>query len=472
MSLGYALCDMVVFALFSRLLTKEDFGYYAVVCAVLVIVQSLSDAGIGASVIQKKEPSQEYIHTAFTLSFIVGFVSFLLVLVFSHPIALLLAGEEIARPIAIASVLALLYSVNSVAGALLLKELHFMKLGLLKIAAYIVGGVVGLVMAAHGAGVYSLVTFLIIQWSLQTLFVFAVTGYHPRFLLRKKDVKGQIFFSGWLTLGIIVKNLAWQFDKLVLSRWLSVASLGAYNRPSGFIGSFSNQTLGIMDTTIFPILSGIQDQKDKMRRAFARAIKLTNNFSILFSLFFFFNAELIINVFFGDQWLHLVPVMRVVSLFLVFNVGNRLCDCFLRSMGLVRQFFYIRVISFVITVVFLFIGVKADILGVAFAMLSVTATTCLIKLVYVGRKLAISFSRLALQIGRSWASSLPMLLMGIPFALFVEKSWLNCSLFALLSIGVTLLLFLRYPSFVGKEYKETLFPRMERFFKRSSSPQA
>lgn len=68
-------------------------------------------------------------------------------------------------------------------------------------------------------------------------------------------------FGGWLTLSVVFRNFANQADKLLMSKFLSVASLGAYNRPKEFIDTISTKLNGIFDTALFPILSGIQDQK-------------------------------------------------------------------------------------------------------------------------------------------------------------------------------------------------------------------
>ena len=64
--------EIVAFSIMSRLLTQEDFGYYAAITAVTVVFASFSETGIGAAIIQRKEINQRYIDNAFTLSFIFG----------------------------------------------------------------------------------------------------------------------------------------------------------------------------------------------------------------------------------------------------------------------------------------------------------------------------------------------------------------------------------------------------------------
>ena len=46
--------EILVFAIMSRLLSKEDFGYFAALTGIMTICTSITEAGHGASIIQKK----------------------------------------------------------------------------------------------------------------------------------------------------------------------------------------------------------------------------------------------------------------------------------------------------------------------------------------------------------------------------------------------------------------------------------
>ena len=46
--------ELIFFAVMSRLLTKADFGYFAALSGIMAIFMSISEAGLGSSVIQKK----------------------------------------------------------------------------------------------------------------------------------------------------------------------------------------------------------------------------------------------------------------------------------------------------------------------------------------------------------------------------------------------------------------------------------
>ena len=75
--------EIVSFSIMSRLLTKEDFGYYFAIVAISAIFAVLADSGIGSSIVQRKHLDDSYVNAAFSLSFLFGLTAFFLLLLFS-----------------------------------------------------------------------------------------------------------------------------------------------------------------------------------------------------------------------------------------------------------------------------------------------------------------------------------------------------------------------------------------------------
>lgn len=71
-TLVMGIMEIVVFSIMSRLLSKEDFGLFAAISAITIVFGSLSEAGIGSALIQKKNADKAYVNTSFTVSFISG----------------------------------------------------------------------------------------------------------------------------------------------------------------------------------------------------------------------------------------------------------------------------------------------------------------------------------------------------------------------------------------------------------------
>ena len=73
--------EVASFSIMSRLLTQEDFGYYAAITAITAVFASFSETGIGSAIVQQKELTKRFIDNAFTICLLFGtFISLLLFL--------------------------------------------------------------------------------------------------------------------------------------------------------------------------------------------------------------------------------------------------------------------------------------------------------------------------------------------------------------------------------------------------------
>ena len=344
------------------------------------------------------------------------------------------------------------------AASSLKRDLKFVVVGKCRLLSYIISAIVGIIYGFYGGGVYALVLLFILDSVLYTIFVFSNIPF-PGFSIGRQESKSALSFGGWLTLGVIMSTIANQLDKLVLGKWLSVSRLGAYNRPSGFVMHLIGQMNLIFDSVLFPILSTFQDSKEKFRSILYSSYKLLSTFGVMLAFILFFNANLIITIFFGSQWQDMVIVLKIMSLSAVFMLNNTLADCFYRSFNLVKAGFFIRTFGVILTLSFLYIGVQYDIVGVAVSILLSNFLVVIIKIVYLCIKSEASFLKMLSISARAWIPSVPIILVGLTFV-FLPSTFI-VQIVLLIAIGlVALFEFVQTPQFIGQEYVSLIYPKI------------
>lgn len=227
--------EMVVFSIMSRLLSKEDFGLFAAISAITVIFSSLSEAGIGSALIQKKNADTGYVNTSFTISFISGSIFTLLLIVFSGVLSETIVDKSLKTPLMFMSVTILCNSLTSVNTSVMYRRLEFLKVGIVYFSALVVSSVIAIGLALNGMGFEAILSKSILHSLTATTLSYFLAKTKYRFQIERKDLGSIVNFGGWLTLSVIFRNFATQADKLLMSKFLSVSSLGAYNRPKEFI---------------------------------------------------------------------------------------------------------------------------------------------------------------------------------------------------------------------------------------------
>ena len=424
--------EIVSFSIMSRLLSKQDFGYYAAIVAVSTIFSSLSSNGIGSAIVQRKELTRQYIDNAFTLSLFIGIAVSGLLCMLSGVLARGVADESMQVPLMLYSTTLLFHCVTSVNMALMQRQLQFLRMGFINLLSLVITTIVAIVLALRGYGYYAILTKAILGSAISVMLSYfaAHAKYRVRF---EVTIMKQIFgFSGWLMASSLFRNFANQIDRLLMSSLFSVATLGVYSRPKEFISSITDKCNSIFDTTLFPILSSIQDEEKRITKSYKVTLYFLNLVGMLLSMCFFCNSELIIRIFFGEEWLHINTLFQVVSLSSVLYVNGRVGDIYLRQ----------------------------GILAVAIAAMVGYMIIALSKVVYISRHIHLNIHEALICIVKGWQ----FMLVIVPFYAVcnyllphtVSYNVMQAALFVLMLIA----LFLIFPSFVGRYYKEYAYTRI------------
>lgn len=458
--------EIVSFSIMSRLLTQEDFGYFAAITAITAIFATFSETGIGSAIVQQKELTKRYINNAFTLSLIFGVSVSVLLFALSGPLAITVADESMKKPLMLMSVTLLLNCMTSVNISLMHRKLQFLRMGSINLVSLVITTCVAVWLAWKGYGYYAIITKAVLGSVLS--FVLTLYFCKTRFgiALDKTTFKEIFSFSGWLMASTFFSKLSHQVDKLLMPRLLSVSTLGAYNRPKDFIEQISGRLNGIFDSALFPVLSGIQDDKKRLSIAFKRSMYLMNIAAMLLVLGFVYNSGLIIRVFFGEQWMNLQVVLIIISVSLLFNIDGRLADCYLRSLAMTKQQFYFRVFEMVLKTIGVLVGFKWNIEGVALSVVITNSIAKIVKIIYIGNKVDVNGWQTIRIILSSWRYT--VLLIPIYTIVFVllPNNWLGNIIMAIIFVVIAIVMFLLMPHFVGEQYYNDAYKSVLSFVKQ------
>jgi O-antigen/teichoic acid export membrane protein len=318
----------------------------------------------------------------------------------------------------------------------------------------VISSAIGVGLAIAGYGVKSVVASAIANAVMMTIILFSVRGVMPNFRIYSRYNKDILSYGGWLTGSVIVRRITTELDKFILTRWIPVAQIGAYNRPANFITSIVDRVNGIFDTVLFPILSSYSSDKEKLKGSFLTASSLVSWFSMILMAAFVLSAQIIIDIFFGSEWEWLVGIFRILSLSVLFLAYSRIGDCYFRSLGWVKAYFYIRLVVCLITLACVSVGCQYGIVGVAISVVVSRVMDSVIKMLYLSIKLSVRFLDLAKAVlTPTWITMLVtigcyLITRYVPYGEYTA---------ILLFMGVGMILLIAIPQMFGKEYYENVY---------------
>lgn len=445
------------FAIMSRLLTRETFGYFAIITAVMVVINEVNNAGMGSAVIQRKNIDDDFYNTAFSISVITGAIFSLLVFVLSSFLSeLFTKSSRLEDAFKMVSITLLLNNISSVLRAQYMRKLQFFKFGTFQMIATILSYGLGISMALCGFQLSAIVAASVSNSIFIALILLFLSKNTLRIKIEKKYIKEIVSYGGWLTAAGLVRSVYEQIDKLLTTRWLSISLLGAYNRPNGFVFQISSTVNGIFDTTLFPILSGIQDDKQKILSAYEKSMELTCIFSTLMAYVMILSAHFLTIFFLGNEWIDLVPIFQIASFTIIFLFCGRIGDSFFRSTGYVKEYFYIRVAACCMSIVCVYIGCKFGIVGLAIGVMISRLFDVMLKMMVLGDKLSVSTQLLLIRIFKDLLIPTIYFAFCLLFTLYFGKTYIT-GIMLLFFVALIIITIYCKPRIFGKVFCDCVF---------------
>ena len=146
--------EIVSFSIMSRLLTADDFGYYAAITAITAIFTTFSETGIGSAIVQQKDLSKQYVDNAFTISLLFGLVISVALFSLSGVLSRTIADESMTVPLQLMSATLLFHCLTSVNTSLMHRKRQFLRIGTIKLVALVITTCVAILLAYKGYGLF------------------------------------------------------------------------------------------------------------------------------------------------------------------------------------------------------------------------------------------------------------------------------------------------------------------------------
>ncbi|KAB2880963.1 lipopolysaccharide biosynthesis protein [bacterium] len=318
-------------AIMARLLDPPSFGLMAMANVVIRFGSYFAQMGISPAIIQKKEIEEKDIQAAFTLSFILGLIFFLLIFLLAPFSVYVFDNVEVIPILRYMAISFIAIGFFNTSLGLLRRNLQFKLVSLFEVLSFVLGyGLISVVAAYMGMGVWSLVIGALTQQLVMALLCYISVRHPLRFVWKWSGYFWLYSFGGRVSVINFIEFLSANLDTFVIGRYLGPNSLGVYNRAYMLINLPAYQLANSLNKVIFPSFSKIQSDIPKLKRAYASSITLLS--VILFPVCFGVipAAKEVVLVILGDQWSGAVPVLQILAVATSFNllahIGGLTCE--------------------------------------------------------------------------------------------------------------------------------------------------
>lgn len=339
------IANVLVMIVLARLLTPAEFGVVGAAGVIIAFSQALGQLGLGTAIVQRVDLTTRHIRAGFTFAALMGLLISVLLWVAAPAIARFFGMDELTTVLRVLLFAILLRSLGLIAEALLQRDMQFRALANIQMVSYVLGyGVVGIVLAWRGWGVWALVWAQMSQTILETGLFLLTKRHAKRPLLKKEPLRELLYLGGGMTAAKLANQLALQGDNLIVGRTLGAEALGLYSRAYRLMALPANLLGDAVETVAFPALSQVQSDLPRLRNAFCRSFTLMALLALPFTIFVVKTAPEIIQVFLGAQWGKAVIPFQILALGLYFRLDYKMGGSLARAMGSVYKLARLKVI--------------------------------------------------------------------------------------------------------------------------------
>jgi len=299
----------------ARLLLPEQFGIFGIASLVLAFLEIITETGINVFLIQENTDIKEYLNTAWVVSIFRGvFIS--LVLFFLSPfIAGFFNNPDAIFVLRLMAAVPLLRGFINPAIVKYQKELLFKKEFIYRISVYTIDAIVAVILAFITKSAASFVYGMIAGVIFEVIFTHLAVRVKINFEFISHKVKRVVNRGKWVMGSTLFNYLFEQGDDIVVGRVLNSTALGFYQMAYKITTLPISEVASVVTTVTFPVYVKISGDFKRLLKAYFKTLAAVSLLVIPFGLILLLFAEPLVRIFLGENWLSIIPVVRVMSFF-------------------------------------------------------------------------------------------------------------------------------------------------------------
>jgi O-antigen/teichoic acid export membrane protein len=390
------------------------------------------DSGFSNALIRKTDRTDIDFSTVFFFNIFVG-IFFYFLLFFISPCIARFYNSPILKDITKIIALNLLFnSLAVVQRAKLIIAVDFKKQTKISLIAIIPSSLCGFIMAYNGFGVWALVFQSMFNSGLNMFFLWIFVRWKPLKTFSIHSFKGLFSFGSKLLISGLIDTLYRNVYTIVIGKKFSAKDLGYYTRADQFAQFPSSNFTGIFQRVIFPILSGIQNDNEKLREIYRKYLRMLA--FIIFPLMFGLAAvaKPLILLILTEKWSGIVVLLQILCFSYMWYPIHSINLSLLQIKGRSDLFLRLEIIKKCIGISILFITIPIGITAMCVGTIVSGFFGLIVNTYYTGKIISVGFTKQMNDLMPIFFRSFSM---GV-FSYFISSLFRN-NLFAILCGTIT-----------------------------------
>lgn len=359
----------VISIVLARLLLPEQYGIIAMVQVFIVIANVFVTGGFTSSLIQKKDADNLDFTTIFYCTLTISVFIYGILFISSPYIEYFYEIEGLSLVTRVLGISLIITSYQTVQQAYVSRHMLFKKNFYATSLATSFSGVIGLLMAYGGFGVWALVAQSLSSIIINTITLMFIVPWKPSMNFSIDRAKQLMDYGSKILGSTLINTIYKEFNQLIIGKFFNASALALFNRGR----SLPHLVVTNMDTTIrsvlFPAMSNYSDQPEKIKSLLRRGIKTGSYISFFFLTLLSVCSKPIVLILLTEKWAGCIPYMQVYCITQMFMMISGYNLQALKALGKSNEILKLEVFKKPVFIIFIIISANFSVMAVVCATL-------------------------------------------------------------------------------------------------------
>lgn len=369
----------------ARLLSPSDYGTVGLLVIFFAISQTFIDSGFGNALIRKIDRTETDFSTVFYFNIVVSVVCYLLLFAIAPWVGAFFDMPILCPILRVQSINLILNSLMGVQVARLTIDINFKALAKRSLWSSIVSGIIGVILAYNGLGVWALVYQSLLSTAINLVFIWIYCRWKPRREFSWQSFHELFSYGSKLLLSGLLNTIYVNLTPIIIGKYFSPRDLGFYSRGTHLARYPGDNINGVLQRVTFPVFAKLQNDDEHLIRVYRKYICIT-------SMCIFFGCVLMAAIgkplvlfLLSSKWSEAIIYLQIFSFSIMFDHINSINLNLLQIKGRSDLFLRIEIIKKIISTIVLFASIPFGVIGICVSKVIYTQIAIFINTYYTGK---------------------------------------------------------------------------------------
>ena len=302
---------LVVSLILARVLGPNVYGVVALVTVFTNILQVFIDSGLGIALVQKKEADEVDFSSVFWFNITMCTLLYMSLFVSAGFIASFYGLPELKVIVRVMGLTIPISGIKNIQQSYVTRHMLFKKFFYATLIGTLISAAIGVYMAYAGFGVWALVAQNLSNQIVDTVILWIIVGWRPKFVISGERLKGLLSYGGMLLAANLIDNIFVQLRQLIIGKKYTSDDLAFYNSGDRYPRVLVSNINSAIDSVLLPAMSSVQDDYGRIKEMTSRSIKVSTYCLMPMMVGLAICAPSIVKVLLTESWMECVPYIRI-----------------------------------------------------------------------------------------------------------------------------------------------------------------